>query len=171
MLVLKILILAMLIAVFIQDIKSRSVYWVSFPLLAVALSVLNFREHGKAGIVPTVFINLLLLAGQLLLISIYFSLKKGRWINITGNLLGWGDILFLISIAFYLSVLNFLFFYVSSLIIVLSVWLIWQLVEKNKKIPLAGLQALFFAVFLASDWWLGLIDLTSDDWLLKLIIK
>ena len=92
---------------------------------------------------------------------------------ITTNLLGWGDILFLLSISFYLSVLNFLFFYIVSLVGALLIWVTWQAVskEKNKQIPLAGLQALIFTVFLAGDWWFNSFTLTDDAWLLHLIIK
>jgi hypothetical protein len=60
---------------------------------------------------------------------------------------------------------------VISLVLVLIVWFVWQFFSKSKKIPLAGLQSSIFAVFLASDWWLFHIGLTSDYWLQQLLIK
>ena len=95
------------------------------------------------------------------------------WVNIMANLLGWGDVLFLISIAFYLSTLNFLLFYMVSLVGSLLIWVIWQTIyiTKNKHIPLAGLQALIFTVFLAGDWGLKYFSLVNDAWLLRLITK
>jgi hypothetical protein len=110
---------------------------------------------------------------QMLILSIYFSLKNGKWVNVTKELLGWGDVLFLLSLAFYLSALNFLFFYLASLIAVLICWISWQAFSKgkSKQIPLAGLQALFFLIFLGGDWWYKPIGLTSDFWLLNLITK
>jgi hypothetical protein len=56
---------------------------------------------------------------------------------------------------------------------VLSIWVTWQAIaeEKNRHIPLAGLQAIIFTVLLALDWWVKIFDLTNDAWLLHLIIK
>ncbi len=174
MLAIKLLILFTLVLMFIQDIKNRSVYWFLFLVLIILFILLNILQHHLfTESWQPVLINISFLLLQFLLVSLYFSIKNRRWVIITANLLGWGDILFLISIAFYLSVLNFLFFYVVSLSLVLMIWLLWQLVskEKNKQIPLAGLQALIFTVFLASDWWCKSIDLTNDAWLLGLITK
>lgn len=151
---------------------NRSVYWLLFPLLAILLTCLYFLSgNGIKELEQSVFINLGFLLFQLVLLTIYFSLKQKRPVNVTVQLLGLGDILFLCSIAFYLSVLNFLFFYISSLLGVLIVWMIVQLFssKKNSQIPLAGFQAILLGVFLAGDWcWLHL-NLTDDTWLLNLI--
>ncbi|MDB5124742.1 MAG: hypothetical protein JWP94_2871 [Mucilaginibacter sp.] len=119
---------------------------------------------------PVLF-NIGFLMLQLLLVSIYFSAKQSRWINITAGLLGWGDILFLCSIAFYLSFVNFLFFFIISLLCVLAGWAGWQAVSQNKgkQIPLAGLQALLFMLFIAADWWIKPVNLSKDDWWFHLI--
>jgi hypothetical protein len=173
-LVIKLLILLNLVLIFIQDLKSRSVYWFLFPVLIILFILLNIlQQHLFTENWQAVSINVSFLLLQFLLVSLYFSIKNRGWVSLTTNLLGWGDILFLLSIAFYLSVLNFLFFYVVSLPAVLMIWLLWLLIskEKNKQIPLAGLQALIFTVFLASDWWLKFIYLTNDTWLLDLITK
>src|SRR5258707_3905758 len=100
---------------FIQDIKNRSVYWFLFLVLIILLIILNILQHHLfTESWQPVLINLSFLLLQFMLVSLYFSIKNQRWIIITTNLLGWGDILFLLSITFYLSVLNFLFFYVIS---------------------------------------------------------
>jgi hypothetical protein len=171
---LEIITLAVLLLIFIQDIRSKSVYWVFFPVLTVLFILLHIVQHHS--FVQTwqlVLINSSFLIIQFLVVSAYFSIKNKRWINITDGLLGWGDILLLLSVAFYLSVLNFLLFYISSLIVSLLIWLLWQIVskEKNKHIPLAGFQSLIFTVFLAGDWWFKCFDLTNDSWLLYLITK
>jgi hypothetical protein len=170
----EIIIIGVLLLIFVQDIRSRSVYWVLFPVLTVLFIIMHLLQHHLfADAWQPVLLNSTFLALQFLIVSVYFSIKNKQWVNITTSFLGWGDMLFLLSIAFYLSVLNFLFFYIISLIAVLLIWMLWQAVakEKNKQIPLAGLQALIFSVFLTGDWWFNSFDLTNDDWLLHLITK
>jgi hypothetical protein len=169
---LKLAILLLLTIIFIQDLVSRSVYWIIFPLLA-ALYILTriLIPDSGWGMCESILLNIGFLALQLLLVTVYFSIKNKQFVNITADMLGWGDILFLLSTAFYLSTLNFIFFYLFSLILVLLSWIIWQIFSKGKKIPLAGLQSLIFALFLASGWWLWHLDITKDDWLLQLLIK
>lgn len=173
MLLLRIAILAVLSAIFLQDLKSRSVQWFWFPLAAVFLAIDQWQE----GIpLKEIFIHAALdgafLFIQLLLLTIYYSVKQKKRIDLTtAGLLGWGDILLLVSIGFYLSPFNYIFFYLGSLLASLSLWPLYQLAaaKKNKQIPLAGLQAMFFIVLLACYWCLGSIDLHQDTWLLYFI--
>lgn len=174
MLVIKILTLIVLLLIFVQDVKERSVYWFLFPVLVMLFFLTHLLEHHLfADTWLPVLINISFLALQFVLVSVYFSVKNKGWVNITTDLLGLGDILFLVSLAFYLSVLNFLFFYIVSLIVVLLVWVFWQAIakEKGKQIPLAGLQALVFIAFLTCAWWFKLIDATNDTWLVSLITR
>lgn len=173
MLLLHILILVILLLIFLQDIQSRSVYWFLFPFLAGALFILQLQSKVLSDAWEPMVINISFLALQVFMLTIYFSIKSKKWVDVTQTLLGWGDILFLLSTAFYLSVLNYLFFYIASLLIVLSFWLIRNGGAKNKMehIPLAGLQALIFALLLAGNWWVACFDLTNDAWLLRLITK
>jgi len=160
--------------IFFQDIKSRSVYWSLFPVLTGLLLTLHYFESSGQALWwrPAVF-NLGFFIGQLLLVTAYFSIKNKTLTNITKGLLGIGDVLFMLSIAFYLSIFNFLFFYIASLILVLITWLAWQAVSSNKSkhIPLAGLQAFVFILFLIGGWSFKVLSLTDDTWILNLIGK
>ncbi|WP_428330280.1 hypothetical protein [Mucilaginibacter sp.] len=161
-LLLRCLIVLVLLLVFVQDQRSRAVHWLLFPLLVVLFWALKgFRWDWQP-----VAINLALLALQLALLSLYFSLRHGRLVNVTDGMLGWGDLLFLAATAFYFSVLNFLLFYILSLVIVLTVWLLWK--PASKEIPLAGHQALLLAVLLLTTWSIWRVNLTDDGWLLSL---
>jgi hypothetical protein len=173
-LLLKILVLTLLLTIFIQDFKTRAVYWVAFPILFTSLCILHYiKYYAFSEIWQPTLVNFAFLALQISLISLYFSIKNKRFVNIVNGLLGLGDILFLLSITAYLSALNFLFFYVISLLLVLLAWSVRQSisVKKNREIPLAGMQALILMVFLTCDWWLKLFNLTDDTWLLNLITK
>jgi hypothetical protein len=171
---LKILIQVILTLIFIQDLRARSVYWMMFPFLIFGLVALRYFQNPiiYAACQP-ILLNIGFIITQLILVSAYFSVKNKKLTNITIKYLGLGDILFLISISFYLSVLNFLLFYMVSLITILIGWLTWQAASSKKdiEIPLAGLQAIIFMLFLAGDWWVKLFDLTDDTWLLNLISK
>jgi len=172
-LILEILAVLVLLLIFLQDVRSRAVHWFLFPVLAGLLTIIRLYDHPWFAIWQVASINMGFLAVQLLILTVYFSLKNKKWINITRQLLGWGDVLLLICLTVYLSALNFLFFYMVSLTGVLLLWLGWQGVspKKSKYIPLAGFQSLIFILFLASDWWYWSFDLTDDAWLLNLISK
>ena len=174
MLLIRILVLLALLGVFIQDIKSRSVYWLLFPILIVLFIITAFIDHRAFNeLWLSISLNLGFIGLQLLIITCWFSLKEKRWVNISNGLLGWGDILFLVSISFYLSFVNFLFFHIASLILSLIVWILWQFfsAEKSKHVPLAGLQALILTFFLSCDWWFYHFDATNDNWLLYFLIR
>jgi hypothetical protein len=145
-----------------------------FPFLGASLAILHYLQvYTLHAFLQPVLINLGFIAVQLILVSIYFSVKHKKLVNITDQMLGLGDVLFLSCVVLYLSVLNFLFFYVLSLIVVLLAWLLWQTIAtpKNKQIPLAGFQSLIFILFLMFDWWVRPFGLTNDNWLLNLIAK
>lgn len=159
--------------IFFQDVKSRSVYWIFFPILSGLLLILHFESSDQSWTWRDILFNIGFFASQLGLVILYFSIRNKKLTNITTGLLGLGDVLFILSIAFYLSIFNFLFFYITSLMAVLLLWLIWQSAAsvKSRHIPLAGLQALLFAVFLLGGWWFKKWNLMDDTWVLNLIAR
>jgi membrane associated rhomboid family serine protease len=86
-------------------------------------------------------------------------------------MIGWGDILFLVSLAFYFSLLNFIVFYIGSLVLALLIALVGSFYSSDKKIPLAGLQALIFALFLTSARLFFHLDLMSDNYWLEYLMR
>jgi hypothetical protein len=159
------------IIIFTEDMRSRSVHWFWFPMLAIVLIALRCDEAQAASeIMATTAFNIAFLIIQMLLVTLYFSIKQQKLINITEGLLGWGDILFVLSIAFYFSFLNFIVFYVISLVVVLISWLTYiRLVKNEQHIPLAGLQSVLFTLLLIVGCFNRTINLTNDDLLIKLI--
>lgn len=172
LLVIEIVTLLVLLAIFLEDIRSREVHLVLFPLLAGGLLIAGLKHGaGFSALWESARVNLLFLVLVLLLLTVWFSLKEKRLVNVTAQLLGWGDIWFLACTALYFSILNYLFFYIASLLAVVIFWSIRGLLSKkdNRHIPLAGLQSLLLAVYLCCDWWLLHFNTASDNWLLRLI--
>jgi hypothetical protein len=133
--------------------------------LLVWLYALENKELN--GLPHLVLFNWAFLTLQLLLVSIYFSLKSKRWTVVTGDLLGWGDILFLLCPAVYLSTADFLAFYILSLAVIVVLVSLWQILPGKKitTIPLAGLQAILFGGLLCAEWWLNAFKFMDGRWL------
>ena len=166
----KALVVTFLLYLLYQDIRYRSIYWICFPVLLFLMIILGFQEIKVFDIIQNSIFNAGFLLIQLLLLTLYFSIKQGRLVNITDGLIGWGDVLFLFSISCYLSPINYIAFYMLSLLVILSIIIICAASKKeNLKIPLAGLQALLLVVFLVVDWTNTRINIHSDNWLLTLL--
>jgi hypothetical protein len=172
-LILRLALLLVLLFIFLQDMWFRAVHWALFASLAAGLASLQYwGQPGLAIVIRQALSNLGFLILVLSLVTLYFSMKKGKLVRLTDELMGWGDILFLTAIAFYLSPLNYILFFILSMPLALLLWLLWQSVSKNKNkhIPLAGFQSILFIVFLAGDWWYFHRNITDDNWLLLYLI-
>lgn len=173
MLVFKLLSLLLLIAIFWEDMRYRAVHWFLFPLLAVMLVSINLKSYGVNAFLINAGANIGFLALQFILITLYFSIRQKSRVNVFNSLIGWGDVLLLLTLCFYCSLLNFIGFYLLSLLLIMAGWLGYRIVfsRDNKQIPLAGLQALLFAGIMAFSWFGSGVNLTEDDWLLKFLVK
>lgn len=167
MLTLELLIIICLAYIFYQDMKYRAVYWILFPVLALGLFSIKYSMIGWIGALTDTSYALAFFSLQLFLLWLYFSVKKRRLTDITVDYLGLGDILLLVSIAFYLSPLNYILFYTGSLILVLIYACIIQQIEsvQDKRIPLAGLQAAFMMILILCGFVFPQMKLYEDLWL------
>jgi small-conductance mechanosensitive channel len=159
--------------VFVQDIRFRAVSWLFFPVLAL-LYVIHGLVSGLylKEVLFNTALNVAFLLVVFIMVWLYISLRKRRFVHLPDKFIGWGDILFLLCICFYFTLLNFILFYVVSLLVIVVLWLIWITIRPrvaDRHVPLAGLQALILSVVLMIDWSTKSIDLTNDNWLLFLI--
>ncbi|WP_124582128.1 hypothetical protein [Pedobacter sp. KBW06] len=148
--------------------RYRAVYWICFPILAILLFGLKYSLTGLWDALTETGYGLLFLLIQLLFLWVYFSVKNRKVVNLTNDYLGWGDILFLIVITFYLSPGNYVLFYIGSLILVLLYSIGMgglQAKKSNKHIPLAGLQAMLLALLMITDYFFKAFTLYSDGWI------
>jgi hypothetical protein len=151
-----------------QDLKYRAVTWVFFPiifLLGFKISYINLSSYHSIG--RNLFINVIFVIIQLLLLRLIFYFKKGKE-GFLNKKLGLGDILFILACSSYFSPLNFVMFYILSLIYSLLLYLIfWAGIKRPEPstIPLAGLQSSFLIVLILASKLLS-YNFSNDDWIL-----
>jgi hypothetical protein len=159
----------LLSAIAYQDYKARSVGWIFFPLLAgagIALSCMAL--HSIQNALLNALPNIGFIALQILLLKLYFRVKDPKTTAFIDNKIGLGDILFLLAASFFLSPLNFILFYLLSLIFAVLLWLCRTITNSRSEqwsIPLAGIQSIFFALTICVCT-LFHYSLTDDSWLL-----
>lgn len=166
---LRLVLVATLLLMAYQDFRSRAISWLLFPLCALLILV-----QGPLDLVflQELSVGFLFVAVQLLGLSLYFSFKAKRWVNITKDLLGWGDILMFFTLLFAFSALNFIIFYFSALLLACLWYILSQgLKTKQLGIPLAGIMALYYLVLLFLDQYLARLNLYNDDWVLLTLLS
>lgn len=149
MAILVLLSLALVLVVY-QDFRQRAVFWFVFPVLfllaflhAADLSSLSFRF---------IAVNTAVLAVQFGLLYVYFWVKDRKRLMHGEHYIGWGDILFLGMLTLCFSPLNFVFFLIGSLTVILLGVLLFSLMGyRVGDIPLAGGQALLLLCVLWLD--------------------
>lgn len=154
MVVLKFALTITLTTIFIQDIKSRHVYWFLFPLLAICASVLFYQN-----VFPQFFFNttLINLSFVLFLILVVFLYSKWKLKTSITNTFGLGDMLMFIALSFTFSSVSFIVVFVFSLIFSLTLHLLLKQNSKYQTVPLAGYQSIFF-LFIYIGYWSGLVN-------------
>ncbi len=130
-----------------EDFKFRAISWWWLPLLGIALAV-PALSHIQGKMLITYFsLNALFIIIQFIILTLYFSLKNGKLINILNQYLGIGDVLFFIIIGLFFAPVLYITFFIFSLFITLAGFLVWKSTTKNNAtIPLAGALALCLCI-------------------------
>jgi len=149
LLILKIVCLCCLIAIIAQDFRERSVYAWLFICVGILLSLFYFFETSTFMYLLNIGINIGTLIIILSILHLYAIFKIGQPLS---QVLGLGDILFFIVIAVGFPIPIFYVLFSFSLIFGLFLFLLLKPKLKEKNVPLAGLQALFFTLILSLNW-------------------
>lgn len=167
MLILQVGIFIVLAGITYQDFRYRGIYWWMFPILFILLVLNTLHASNVELMLSSALSSCFFLGIQLVLLMAYLSLKRGRIVNIFSGFFGLGDLLFLLSITVVFSFLNYLMFYMISLLIVISLssFSVSKLQGKDYKIPLAGYQAIFLNILMMLQWQLPGIFLHADAFL------
>ncbi|KQR70888.1 hypothetical protein [Pedobacter sp. Leaf176] len=148
-----------------EDYKFRAVHWWLFVLLFSGLGLVTFLNFGFRISMERTMQNSVFVVLQVLSLSIYFSLKKGKRVNIFKGYFGLGDLCFLMAMSIYLPLLSYVLFYVGSLLLVILVTVFRNafLKQNSLKIPLAGYQAICLLMLMILDYGHPGINICSEN--------
>ena len=123
-----------------QDFKYKTVSWILFPVLFLITIWTALQLNSFEQVAEQLMFNLAFVVFQLLILTVYFSVKHRKLINIGNTYLGLGDILFFVVLATSFSFLNFVFVYFLSLFAIAMVFMLYRVIKKSAttQIPLAG---------------------------------
>nr|WP_295929047.1 hypothetical protein [uncultured Dyadobacter sp.] len=167
------LILILLLAwISVEDYIFRAVSWFLYPMLAFASTGYSLRHVNWEQWLSDTSFNFLFVAAQLALLTAYFSIRAARLVNISRDLIGWGDILFFLATGLLFAPANYCAFYIGSLTLAVLAAVLRELVSENtdRCIPLAGIQATALAILLICSIAHSAVDLTDDSWFARYLI-
>ena len=144
----------LLIYLAIQDWHYRSIPTWGIIVLAILIIVEGLQLIQPIDFLITFTINSALMTFQFFLLQIYFSLRNKKWIKLTHEYIGWGDILFFACMAAAMSVIWFSWTFLGSLIFsLLAFSLLMALNLIGKRIPLVTGTAIFYLFFFWIAWY------------------
>lgn len=152
--ILQVVLILVLGAVCYQDMKERQVYWFLFPIIAVLVGLLFYRNTLKELFVMAIVLNLLFVLMILLIVFLYAFLKfKTNPLKT----IGLGDVFLFIGLSLSFSTVSFIIIFVCSLFFSWLLHFMLKKKSKSKTVPLAGYMSLFFMLTYLS-YWTGIID-------------
>ena len=146
---LKVLLIAVFLMIFLQDKKDRMVYWSLYLLAGIFCFWIQLSENILEVALMNVVFNLFLI-GIVIAVS-YLYTTRVKKIGFLNESIGGGDILLFIALCFSFSTVAFILLFTFSLLFALVLHLYASKKDKQKTVPLAGYMALFFSgVYLIS---------------------
>lgn len=164
--ILLILFIVMLSGIVISDLKHYAIpVYLLIPMLAIAF-IRSLIANSAEIALKMALMNLLLIIPVILLsVLIIYALRRNIF-NPVNSLIGAGDLVFIPAVCLSFSPINFIVFFVSSLLIIILFRLFVP--GKGRFIPLAGLLSMMLGIVLVLSE-ITSFDLFSDRPLLTLI--
>lgn len=154
-----------ILPVIYEDFRYRAINWIWIAILT--LLILFIQPLNWSYIATNIFFVTL----KIILLSIYFSLKHKRQINIFRYYLGIGDLVFFLPLCLLFSPINLIAFFIFSLLLSLSGFTLFNSISKNKSetVPLAGCMAISLCLVLSISIFFE-FNLYDDSWYLNFLI-
>lgn len=154
-----------------QDFGQRQISWILLPLLFTGFALKAALLMQMADLLSSVLFNLGFIAVQLLLLTVWISIKNKKWTSIIDVHLGLGDVLFFVAISTAFSPFQYVFFYVISIVITLTGFVLYKWVSKNTnpEIPLAGAMSAVLMVLMIVSALLPQLNFHNDPLFISFI--
>ena len=141
------LILALLLIAY-QDMKLRLIH--AFLPVGIFILALTLKWNTLAWKQWTM--SLLFVVLNLVAVTVYFSLRNRKWVNVFDTLIGWGDVLLLLGLIPLFSFRGYLIFFTGGMIFSLLLFGILRTFDrKYSTVPLAGHLSIFVIGILLID--------------------
>jgi Flp pilus assembly protein protease CpaA len=134
----------LLTVIFVQDIRTRSIWWFLPPLLFGAF--VFFRWNSL--VLAEVGYNMAFVFGLMAFLVLYIRLRFGKPEHPFQNYFGLGDFLFILALTPLLSFQQFVYFFTIGTFLTLVIHLVMLLFRKQATIPYAGYFSLVTMTYL-----------------------
>lgn len=136
-----------------EDFSKRKISWWWLAVLFICILFKGRLSNNSGQNGQFVLINAGLLVVQLLLLTLYFSAKNKRPVNIIDTYLGLGDILMLFVLCFAFHPVTFMLFYLAVLFLAISAHALWYRKRMNRvTIPLVSFLSIGLIICTLIDW-------------------
>lgn len=171
LLLLQIVSVLLLLILTYQDFKDRAISWIILPVLFICFILTSLETLPLSALGLFFGINSGFIFLQVCSVALYFLIKRRTIKNIIDKEIGLGDILFFIVLTVAFSPVNFIAFYVVTLILTLAAYLLIKFFNASTKreIPLAGIMSLAMAFLIITSFFSDSFNLYSDRAILSLI--
>lgn len=172
-LLIDIVLLVLLAIVVYQDLKQREISWLLIPFLLGCFLARGFLLIPSNEIISNTLLNISFIVLQLLVLTAYVSIKNKKISNVINSFLGLGDVLFFVVICLAFSSVNFILFYVMSLLFTLVGFIAYNMLVKKatKEIPLAGAMAMVMITLILLNQWMPQFNFYNDDYITGFLIN
>ena len=164
--------ITLLLFVVVQDFKQRAISWILIPFLLLFTVLRGLELTGAEDLLSFSMMNLMFVLFQLLLLSIYISVKNKKFVFIIDSHIGFGDVLFFVVLCASFSTVNFILFYLGSLVFSLLGFIVYKGINKKAEdsVPLAGLFSIAMLLMLVVNMVYPELNFYNDAALDSLII-
>lgn len=141
-----------------EDFRYRGVHWFLFPILWALAFYLGFSRLETVLAYRFVLFNAAFLLLHFIVLSLYFSLKEKRLINLFQHYLGLGDALFVIALLPLFNPLALQKFIIVVAFVSLVLFLVLRqaVLPTLRTVPLAGCMALALLLLIGLEQLLGI---------------
>ena len=130
-----------------QDFKDRAISWY-LPLLILLLGLVSAFVN-ETILWSEYLASLSFVVLQIAGLYVYLAIKKKSIkINLTGDFLGWGDLLFFVAIIPYFGFKEYVVLLITGMALSLLAQKIVQLFYRSDSIPLAGWLSVFYGLYM-----------------------